>query len=429
MTRRCVVFLPGLLGSVLKKDGREIWGLASTIRSLGQLSESISESLTLHKDSVSEGVTAHMLYGPRVLPGFVSASGYRTVVSRLELMRASTGATVLHFPYDWRQPIGRTASLLRNFLEMHISQFDDTEIFLVGHSLGGLVAEYYAGCYDFEGAVRRVITIGTPFSGALKALEALANPFLTFGPARVRLRDTFRSWPSVAELLPSYPCLEVNDGMRVGLMDSKVLPELNSLVARNVEYRSSELEFARGFEYRPIVGIGQTTHSVAILDEGVVRPIQTLDSDGDGTVPRRSATPAAWEYDDGASFVYGRHAAFQNSRSVTAQLDGILSSKKKVEMSNQPAFRVSADPYVSPSEEWRISVQFEQDSIVPNLFLEITSEEHSPRGVRFEAVDGSAMRTAVVSGLPAGIYNWSIRSAPGNPLVGNIEDVLLCLPE
>jgi triacylglycerol lipase len=58
---------------------------------------------------------------------------------------------------------------------------------LVGHSLGGLLAKTYAGKREESGsvAIRRVITIGSPFKGtkmAVMGFGALANSLRYQGP-------------------------------------------------------------------------------------------------------------------------------------------------------------------------------------------------------------------------------------------------------
>lgn len=83
----------------------------------------------------------------------------------------------------------------------------EKRVIVVAHSLGGLVARYWAGVLDGWRMCRAVITLGTPHRGGPKALDVLANG-VRIGP--VALDGTtavLREWPSVAELLPRYPAV------------------------------------------------------------------------------------------------------------------------------------------------------------------------------------------------------------------------------
>lgn len=52
---------------------------------------------------------------------------------------------------------------------------------MLAHSMGGVVARYWAAMLDDERLCRTVITLGSPHRGAPKALDALANG-LRVGP-------------------------------------------------------------------------------------------------------------------------------------------------------------------------------------------------------------------------------------------------------
>jgi len=52
---------------------------------------------------------------------------------------------------------------------------DTVRVMLVAHSLGGLVARHATEVYGARAVVGRILTLGTPHFGAVKALQMLAT--------------------------------------------------------------------------------------------------------------------------------------------------------------------------------------------------------------------------------------------------------------
>lgn len=70
------------------------------------------------------------------------------------------------FNYDWRKPVEEIANDLKEYLNRH-SPPPNTEIDLVGHSLGGLVARTYVQ-RNPENPVDQLVTVGSPHKGIVK---------------------------------------------------------------------------------------------------------------------------------------------------------------------------------------------------------------------------------------------------------------------
>src|SRR6202022_1236783 len=107
-----IVLIPGILGSVLVKDGREVWGASGSgfsgnLVTFGKALRELELPHGIGHDDPKDRVTA-----PRVLPSlymvptFWKADGYGT--DRLNVRFTLTPATdgqagnLLEFPYDWR---------------------------------------------------------------------------------------------------------------------------------------------------------------------------------------------------------------------------------------------------------------------------------------------------------------------------------------
>ena len=124
---------------------------------------------------------------------------------------------VYAFAYDWRQDNRTTAEGLGAFIDeviartnllRHYQRGCDT-VDLIGHSMGGLVvAAYLAQRQKAQRAsrVRKVVTLGTPFGGAVDALTKLTSgESELLGNSSHRERETARMMPSLYQLLPWYP--------------------------------------------------------------------------------------------------------------------------------------------------------------------------------------------------------------------------------
>ncbi|NVM20798.1 MAG: alpha/beta fold hydrolase [Desulfobacterales bacterium] len=133
---------------------------------------------------------------------------------REELQRDDEVTPVFPFEYDWRQDCRLTADLLDKFSDEVIARTkllphyrgEDFRVDMVGHSMGGLIIAAYLNRYGNKEKVRRVVSIGTPFQGAVDAVLKLiiGKGQLTGENPRDRERVTARTVPAIYQLLPSF---------------------------------------------------------------------------------------------------------------------------------------------------------------------------------------------------------------------------------
>lgn len=346
-----VVLLPGILGSVLERDGHEVWAISpgAVWRALLSLGHSVND-LELHDDDPSvddlgDGVTARCLQPDlHLVPGFWSIDGYSRIRSSIfATFDVVDGQNWFDFPYDWRRDNRVAARHLAERAPGWLQAWrkrsgnNDAKLVLVAHSMGGLVARHYLEVLGGWRDARTLITFGTPYRGSLNALDFLCNGFKKgIGPLGLDLTRLLRSLTSVYQLLPRYPVVDSGSGPLTRVAETSNLPGVDPTRASAALTFHHDIDAAietrppNSYAIHPIVGIMQPTSQSARLEAGSVRMLPSfegLDSGGDGTVPRVSATPV--ELADQGREIYApdQHGSLQNSIGSLTQLIGVLSAR------------------------------------------------------------------------------------------------------
>jgi pimeloyl-ACP methyl ester carboxylesterase len=352
-----VVLLPGILGTALRKDGNDLWALSARAGLRLALGRATLDTLTVVDDDptvddLGDGVIADRLLDDiHLVPGLWKIDGYSGI--RDWLMRTfelESGANYFEFAYDWRRDnrvaARRLARSTHNWLVRwrKTSGNDNAKLVLVAHSMGGLVSRYFLEVLDGWRDTRSLVTFGTPYRGSLKALNFIANGFRkSFGPFTIDLSTLLRSLPSVYQLLPTYACCDAGAGLK-RLGDIPKLPNIDASKLKVATTFHDEIREAVDHHLKddaayvenrygifPIVGTHQHTLQSASLAAGSLNVSNTFpgqDVDGDGTVPRPSATPLEIQRDRRETFVATPHAALQNSDALRVQLEGILTGNE-----------------------------------------------------------------------------------------------------
>ncbi|MDQ3874004.1 MAG: hypothetical protein M3322_00415, partial [Actinomycetota bacterium] len=152
------------------------------------------------------------------------------------------------------------------------------------------------------------------------------------------LTELARSLTAIYQLLPTYPCYDGGGG-ELAYVDAADIPHLDRTKAKAaldfhreiraaVDAHLEDEAYVEGrYRLGRVVGIKQPTQQSAARDGDRLRLLRTIggeEPDGDGTVPRPSATPLEYEDDQGAAFSAERHASLQNDDHVLLQLTGVL---------------------------------------------------------------------------------------------------------
>jgi len=456
-----IVLLPGIMGSVLQKDGRDVWALsgASLLSGLKTLGQSVGD-LRLSGDSadaesLGDGIVANRVFPDvHLLPGLWKIDGYSGLARAISAeFNVRAGHNYFEFPYDWRRDnraaAHRLARLAPGWLRAwrEESGNKDAKLILIAHSMGGLVSRYFLEVLGGWRDTRMLITFGTPYRGSLNALNSLANGFRkSIGPLTlVDLSGLVRSFTSVYQLLPIYPCYDPGSGLLQRVGEVSGIPNVDAARARAaldfhneirlaVERNDREAGYREGrYTLHPVVGTFQPTlqiarrasHGLEMLD----RHPQEPDITGDGTVPQVSATPIEPETlarQHHKVFIAEVHGSLQNSRPVLDHLRELLAegnvSENIFRAPSSKKISLAVDDLYSTGEAVLARVGCED----PRAMLVITVEEaESGRQAARSIVEGpgDTMATVNFGRLREGTYRVRALGVDG----GSASDVFVVM--
>ncbi len=253
-----------------------------------------------------DGLLSGITKGLGLSPGRVVTAG-EDLVDR--------DATVVAFPYDFRRSVEQIANDLDRVVR---ERAQGRRVVLVAHSMGGLVAAWWWAFLSEGIDVDQIITLGTPFRGAAKALDVLVNgmrigPF----PATQAVSDMVRTWDSIFDLLPHYQVVDGNTRCRYPYeLPSGITSAVtgfsgkahnayqknrclhDALLNRVVEsgHNPFTVYYSQGHATLGHASIGAHSNQLVVA-KGNPRAIPASWDSGDGTVPMFSTIPDIVERD------------------------------------------------------------------------------------------------------------------------------------
>jgi pimeloyl-ACP methyl ester carboxylesterase len=346
-----VVIVPGIMGTELvDARGRAVWSvsvgtLARAIRTLGRSLTSLELPKGIGDEAPDDGIRpGGLMTSLHVVPGLWSPiTGYDGLLDFLrsdrfhlvEEMPGNSGIipNLIQFPYDWRLSNRyngrRLAKVASDALERWRKQpgMGEAKLVLICHSMGGLIARWFADQEGGADLIRSIITVGTPFRGAARAVVTLVNGLKPgLGPLRLPLSGFVQSLPSLYQLLPQYDCLVEAEG-RKGLATGQC-PGLDSTMLKDAIAFHEAIAGRAGAPYtmHKVVGIRQPTLTTARVVGTSLEASFDIDGNnqgGDGTVPRMAAEPVIGRGQE-THEIAGQHGELQGARSLQDLVDGIL---------------------------------------------------------------------------------------------------------
>lgn len=445
--RDLLIFLPGIMGSVLRQGSQRLWdcsGIALSQYLLDRFSGRFGERLDVlavvdddWERPLDDGVVAEELI-PDVhhIPKIGSHAGYSPVLRAIRdsfafveegsLHNPRSEANFFPFPYDWRRDNRATAKALAAFIAEQLPRYREASgnsnagVILVAHSMGGLAARYYVECLEGWKTTRALITVGTPHRGSVEALLAicngvLPNPWVDFSAVA-------RNFTSLYQLLPLYPCI-VAGGQASYLTEHEGLPYLDhGRVKAARAFHEQLFEAAprnrRQREEQVLVtswvGVHQDTVQSVHLDDGVIRgsfalpPGIEATSGGDGVVPRLSAIPADLSPQQARDFTR-----------FAAEYHGWLTN---ADMTLTPLIEHLTD-IVGPNYQGKLGAQGRPDGVALGMFVEPVVPYGEPVVVHVQMPEGAARRgttrhQAELTFQPRGggaMVRRTLTIAPGEP--------------
>ena len=210
--RRLVVFVPGLMGSELWLGNERVWPNVKTIFRNPEIFRYPSEIPLEPRGIVDEIV---------IVPNLIKQDQYNRLGDYLvEELGYQRGVDFFEFAYDWRQDVRKSARQLGTLIE---SLPKDRPLVLVGHSLGTMVSRYYVERLGGKQRVERVILMGGPHQGVVKALTSLlvAPEVLPFGLMGERLRQIIMTFETSYQIIPTYPLTIDSLGTKVNFLEDE----------------------------------------------------------------------------------------------------------------------------------------------------------------------------------------------------------------
>jgi hypothetical protein len=456
-----IIILPGILGSVLQKDGRDLWAISGDAiwDLVFRTGESI-ESLKLEQDDpeaedLGDGVRpTALIQDTHLVPGLWKIDGYtctaKLITDNFEVTPGDIyndpddrPANFYQFPYDWRRDNRANARILKKLVDKRLkcwrerSGAADAKVILMAHSMGGLVSRYYLEVLEGWQDSRALFTFGTPYRGSLNAVNFLANGYKKLF---LDLTDVMRSLTSIYQLLPIYQCVNINSKFH-RITEAEGLPNIDKAKAQDALAFHREIEAAvdkhlqdaayrSSFSVVPIAGVNQPTLQSATLLNGLLTATRDLPAalqgradlgDGDGTVPKVSAIPIERSSSLDNLFIAEQHGAIQNQTQVLDNLLNVLRMSQFEDLAGirgalaraaersvqRPTISLSLDDLYIPEEE--VVMQARLMGVQSNSLkatIESVSGARSPIHQNF--VDQEDEWVLSVDDLPTGFYRVTV---------------------
>ncbi len=263
--RRIVIFVPGLMGSELWRGSERIF---PNIKTLFTNPETLQFPSPLEPRKIVNEVV--------IVPNMIKLDQYNRLGDYLvEDLGYQRGVDFFEFPYDWRQDVRTSARQLAALVE---SLPRTQPLIIIGHSLGTMVSRYYIERLGGKARVERVILMGGPHRGVVKALTSLldAPEVLPFGIMGERLRQVSMTFPSSYQILPTYALQVDASGNKVNFLeDESWLSEKFRPLLR------------AGREFRRELGVRSSIPAVSIFGYGLKTIANlTVHKDNAGTIKK-----------------------------------------------------------------------------------------------------------------------------------------------
>ncbi|MFF2127953.1 hypothetical protein ACFVW1_21630 [Streptomyces olivochromogenes] len=444
-SRDAVVVVPGIMGSELvdATTGRALWGLADPRWYLSAWTSGSSLRALALSDEERDGRygrvrPSRLLRFPAFAPVLAGFAPY-TSLSKTARATVSHPDAVLEFPYDWRLPVAHNARLLAERAIRHLAdwrahpeQYGDQppRLVLIAHSMGGLLARH--ACQDpaFADEVRAVLTLGTPFYGAPKAVLLLASG--RDGPLRMpraRVRELASGLPGVHDLLPSYRCVVDGAGAR-RLTSADIAALGGSAELTTASFAGQKRVFDVVLPgHVQVVGAHQPTVQALTIDAGTasghhytLRPTpsaerragapeaQRVDVGGDGTVPSESAR-LPWY---AAIPLAQSHGAVASAADALLVVEDVLTDRRTGPWQGAGELGIDLPDLAAAGQPFQAVVTgAERPTDVACSVFDVSTRLRVDTP-RVQARQGALV--AVVSALPPGLYTVQVQGGGAAPL-------------
>jgi pimeloyl-ACP methyl ester carboxylesterase len=215
-----IVLIPGFMGSKLRDrtTGETVWVDFSTVP-LNPLQwqgwfDNLYAKMCYPNDNLEPaGIVDDVIFAPpwikqeqysrllRMLEGW----GYKVDPQRY----TEDELDVYTFAYDWRQDNRLSGRQLKAAVDGWRAHHPGAQVWLMGHSNGGIIARWYIEKEGGKDVVSRLVLLASPWDGAVQAMHILFQGLDVLFRVRFNLfnvpqitRDALRTFPSAYQLIP-----------------------------------------------------------------------------------------------------------------------------------------------------------------------------------------------------------------------------------
>jgi hypothetical protein len=302
-----IIFVPGILGSVVACNGESLWPHLPRAR--------LDDMLLKADGKTNAGAPGSCNANASTPPGFdgvvQSVAGVDAYGAALAFIQRIAPGSAYAYPYDWRKGVDQAIGGLDATIDQALKDTGAQKVVLWAHSMGGLVSRSYIDDTGRAKKVARLLTLGTPYLGSPKSMFSLlegdtdtpAGSTMDLIVNAGELQRATRNYQGLFWLYPSAPYgswLRLSGQTQNAAGVERFVASLGATPAllRNAQagHRAIDGFKSNGVKYEAMVGTGVPTVQTVTLQapfEGVIGFGGAEIGDGDGTVPERSETQNA----------------------------------------------------------------------------------------------------------------------------------------
>lgn len=365
---KAIVIIPGILGSSLETtSGAEVW----------------LHFTNYGKMALTETGTAVYSTQSANYDNYGANNTYKTLYNSLNSAYGST-FDVIFFDYDWRMTNTTAAAKLA------IELSDYTEVVLVAHSMGGLVAsKFLSNSSTNRAKTTALITLGTPFVGSAKCISVMETGEMIEAPLGIdaylfknTVRDMSKNCFAAYQLLPtskyysitgayplsvsgtnySNPTTQLQNTAWGKKSDGTVKPMFNTATTFHSSLFSGTTHvtnFSDVASYQ-LGATGQDTISKVSLNSSYAITALTYSNAGDETVLLKSAGYGTPDY----SYTGTTHTGMVSNSTVISRVKTIITSETGVSASSSASMSTgSAEEMLAAADN---VVEIDSNSVLLN---------------------------------------------------------------
>lgn len=294
-----IIFVPGIMGTSLTKGKSTLWP-----------STDADDLLALRMNEDGTDATPGIKVGRVIKEATLGINVYLELFEFFNKHYYPEGEWLFEYGYDWRKDLRQSAQGLARRVEEIKRQQKVSKVIILAHSMGGLVARYYAKEHSSD--IHILIQLGTPNNGSPKAYAMIRYGILgpipwviPWGPSAEDYRTMARNLPGVYHLLPNRTYFDLyrkenrggfltdlNGNIRKSPEETYLQPPTalpnKSLVANAMSFFDEIGTTSHCANTHIFVGHGEDTPGRITEDPKDIYDPKISDTSGDETVPMKS---------------------------------------------------------------------------------------------------------------------------------------------